>query len=375
MIPTTSPHDEPLARPGMLLAMALAVVSIVGWRLMVAPTLDSMPLVGLGTIYVALGTAGWVWCERRGGRAMVALLVALTAVTLATLWVTRLDAFLLVMPLLCLVVLYTTRSWAIALIALLAVFAAGVAYDDGSTPLQIYSRSTGFLPGAAFAVVFSELILRERRGRREARRYAAQAEELAVTSERNRIAREIHDSVGHYLTVVHVQIEAARAVAATDAARAAECLTRAQELAREGLSELRRSVAMLRSGPAGSRPFGVALSGLVDECESGGLRATLTVDGEPRALAPAIEFALYRVAQEALTNVKRHACAEQARCTLRYDDGEVRLRIEDDGVGAAEVSDGFGLIGLRERIHALGGSVDVRTAAGQGFAVEVRVPR
>ena len=150
---------------------------------------------------------------------------------------------------------------------------------------------------------------------------------------------------------------------------------RAQGLSREGLSELRRSVSVLRSGPPlERRPFNVALSSLIEDCRNGGLDASLTVEGVPRALTPDIEFTLYRAAQEALTNVARHARAPHVTCALRYDEREVCLSVDDDGVGATSTEGGFGLTGLRERAGAVGGSVEVRTAAGKGFTLAVRVP-
>jgi signal transduction histidine kinase len=367
-------NAEPFAQTGMLIAMAVVVLSSVGWSVLWAPTWRAVPLAALGAVYLLLSTAGWVACEARGPRAMSALLIVLTVVTYAALWISRMSVSLIVMPVLLLITLYAGRGWAIALTIATAGFAALLAISEGLRPIEVYARATDFVPGAVVTIVFSEVLMRERRARHAARRAAAQVEELAVTRERNRIARDIHDSVGHYLTVVHVQIEAARAIAAAEPARADECLVRAKELAREGLTELRRSVSMLRGGAVGERPFGVALSSLVDECKDGGLDATLAIEGTPRPLPPAIEFALFRVAQEALTNVKRHAQAHHVRCALRYDPDQVQVRIEDDGVGAASPADGFGLVGVRERVQAVGGTVAVRTAAGQGFAIDVRVP-
>jgi signal transduction histidine kinase len=227
-----------------------------------------------------------------------------------------------------------------------------------------------------FIIVVGRLVVRERMARQQVRRYAAQVEELATTRERNRIAREIHDSVGHYLTVVNVQIEAARATVGRDPAASNECLTRAQELAREGLSELRRSVTILRSAAADERPFGVALLALVDECKVHGLETELAIVGVPRSLPPAIEFTLFRAAQEALTNVTRHASATKACCTLAYGERDVSLGVVDDGVGAVTTKGdgGFGLIGLHERAQLVGGTVQIQTSVGHGFTLEVRVP-
>jgi len=371
--PVTS-ADEPFARPIMLAAMAVMIVATVAGNVAFGLPGRALPVSVLGAVYLVMTTVGWAWCERRGRGARHALLVALFALTLVILWASEQVLGLLVAPVLLLIVLYAGVRWAAAATVAVTGFIAILSARAGMTPLQVYLTSTDLVPGAILTIAFSHVLVRERRARAELRRYAAQAEELAATRERNRIARDIHDSVGHYLTVVNVQIEAARAILGGDPAGADECLVRAQGLARDGLAELRRSVSMLRAGPLAQRRFGGALAELIEETRRAGVDATLAVDGSPRALTPAIEFALYRAAQEALTNVVRHAHATRARCTLHYREHDVRLSIEDDGVGAAAAVGGFGLEGMRERVHAVGGAVDVRTAAGRGFAVDVRVP-
>ena len=153
-----------------------------------------------------------------------------------------------------------------------------------------------FGAGILFVVVFTQVAVSEQRLRTEAERlaqelgeanrqlreYATQVEELAVARERNRMAREIHDSLGHYLTAVNMQLEAARAVLASDPAKAQDALSKAQGLTREGLADVRRSVAALRVGPADDRPLAEALAALVRESEAAGVPAALDVRGSPR---------------------------------------------------------------------------------------------
>lgn len=370
---TSTQFEEPLAHPSTALAMATCVVSSFGWNVIVASG-PRLPLAALGVVFLVTSTLGWIWCERRGPRVITAWLASLVAIALVALWISHLAVLLIIMPLIGFAVIYGSMRWGIASTALFLMWAVAISAHDGASLVQIYSHSTGFLPGAVFVIVLGLLIVRSRESRRQLRRYAAEVEELATTRERNRIARDIHDSVGHYLTVVHVQLEAARATVTTDPAASSECLARAQDFAREGLTELRRSVSMLRGGAVEQRPFGVALGELVDDCRGHGLETVLEVHGTPRPLTPAIEFTLYRAAQEALTNVARHAHATRARCTLRYGEREVVLAVSDDGVGAVATEGGFGLVGLRERAQLVGGTVTIRTAVGRGFAVEVRVP-
>jgi len=210
------------------------------------------------------------------------------------------------------------------------------------------------------------------------REYAVQAEELAVTRERNRLAREIHDSLGHYLTVVNVQIQAAQAVRTGDPARSNAALEKARALTLEGLREIRGSIATLRASPLDNRLLAEALEVVVEEHRTAGLDCRLTVLGSPRPMAPAAALTLYRAGQEGLTNVQKHARASRAGLVLDFrSPDKVSLQVADDGVGApagADAPAGFGLLGLRERSQLLGGRVRVTNSPGAGFALDVEVP-
>jgi len=204
------------------------------------------------------------------------------------------------------------------------------------------------------------------------RAYATQSEELATARERNRIAREIHDGLGHYLTTIHMQIQAARSILASDRARAEQTLAKAQQLAHEALGDVRRSVRSLR---AERQPLPAALAALAQASDDAGLATTLTVLGDARPLDPQEEQALYRAAQEGLTNARKHAQAARATLTLDFSNTKlVRLTVADDGCGATRTDGGFGLIGLRERVQLVGGSLTLQTAPGAGLALSVEVP-
>jgi signal transduction histidine kinase len=217
-----------------------------------------------------------------------------------------------------------------------------------------------------------------REANRKLREYAVQTEELAATRERNRVAREIHDSLGHYLTVVNVQLEAGRATLECDPARARAALEKAQTLTQEGLQEIRRSVAALRTSPLDSQALSEALRQVVYESRKAGVAVQMQVLGEVRSISPQAELTLFRAGQEGLTNVRKHAQARHVRLALDFRAAsKVGLSISDDGQGAAASADpagGFGLLGLRERAQLLGGEVRVRTAPGAGFTLEVEVP-
>lgn len=263
----------------------------------------------------------------------------------------------------------------------------GIRYNQWDDAL--FSALT-FSPAIVFVVIFTQLRLNEENARQKAEQltaelaaanhqlaaYAAQATELATTHERNRLAREIHDNLGHYLTVVNVQIEAARLLMDSQPDRAKDALDKAQRLTQEGLTAVRQSVSALRDSPVENRPLGDALATLVEESQSAGILTHLNIQGEPRSLDTKTKLTLYRVVQEGLTNVRKHARASRVDLWLDYRQPQtVQLTIQDNGVGTAvSQHSGFGLLGVRERVHQLGGEVQLETSSGHGFKLAVVVP-
>jgi signal transduction histidine kinase len=133
-------------------------------------------------------------------------------------------------------------------------------------------------------------------------------------------------------------------------------------------------VATLRESPISNRSLSEAIASLVKESQSSGIVTEFEVTGEPLALEDKVALALYRVVQEGLTNVRRHARASRVDVLLDYQPGEVRLEVKDNGVGAAETARGFGLLGIRERMQLLGGTLEIHTGAGKGFCLIATVP-
>jgi signal transduction histidine kinase len=261
--------------------------------------------------------------------------------------------------------------------------------------LAVYGGAV--LPGAliqfglalAFTMVFAHIAVSSEKARAEVallankltalnRRlgeYAIQAEELAATRERNQLARDIHDSVGHVLTAVNIQLSAARAMVSHDTESACQAIDKAQALTKQGLADIRSSVAALRLSPIENRSLPTAIGELVQSNDDPGCRATLRVSGTPRALAQTVATALYRAAQEGITNARKHAGAQEICIELDYRQKDsVRLAIVDDGGGADGLSGGFGLIGLRERAEILGGELNVQSSPGKGFQLTMRLP-
>jgi signal transduction histidine kinase len=207
----------------------------------------------------------------------------------------------------------------------------------------------------------------------------AQVRQAAVAEERNRLAREIHDSVAHYLTVVNVQLEAAEKLADDQPERALEHVRRARRLTLESLQEVRRSVAALRAASLEELSLPRALRKLAAEFgESTGIavEVDLALPDDAR-VAPEAALALYRAAQEGLTNVQRHARASAVHLRLARQNGSLELVVEDDGLGPpveAATEAGFGLVGLRERLDLLGGRLGFGPASPRGSRLAVAVP-
>ena len=204
---------------------------------------------------------------------------------------------------------------------------------------------------------------------------------LGAVEERNRLAREIHDTLAQGLTATGLQLESAEALletgSSTEKARAA--LSRALDLTRSNLEEARRSVLDLRAAPLEGRSLPEALGVLVDRWEAEtGVSARFRAVNGARPLPPRVEVALYRVCQEALTNVARHAGAGGATVRLIATPEAVRLTVEDDGLGfdpSQVTGGGQGLVGMRERVEMLGGSLTVHShPGGAGTKVEAAVP-
>jgi len=211
---------------------------------------------------------------------------------------------------------------------------------------------------------------------RKLAQYASVVEQLAVIQERNRLARELHDTLAHSLSAVAVQIEATQALMETDVRAGQKLLARALDTTRQGLTEARRSLRALRASPLEDLGLSLAVRDLAESVASrAGLKLDLEI-GSHMELAPEVEQCLYRVAQEALTNVARHANASSVRVVLMQEDNHVHLVVRDDGRGFdidAAADRCYGLHGLRERAEAIGATLVVESEEGQGTGISLGV--
>ena len=284
------------------------------------------------------------------------------------------------------------RAWVAMLVAGPAIFAAAsvsvLDRPDGYDINSAASMSSFILGVSAFG-----LIIRNRQrifADSEERAAAAEADrhagaQRAVSEERSRIAREMHDVVAHGMSVIAVQAAAAQEIVHTDPDKAAEVMGRIENVGRESLNELRRMLGVLRQGDDDTaasltpQPSLADVGAAVTQSTCAGVDTTLVVIGDARELAPGIGLTAFRIVQEALTNVLKHAGSNaSATVTIAYGRSSVTIEIVDDGRGAvsslSEAGGGNGLIGMRERVDIYGGELSAGPRTGGGYAVRAVLP-
>ncbi len=208
---------------------------------------------------------------------------------------------------------------------------------------------------------------------RQLRTCATQTQELAVANERNRLAREIYDSLGHYLTVIKVQLEAANKVFDCDSDKSREAMCKAKTLAQDGLADIRRSVAALRSVPLDNMLLPDAIEKLVTGLKASGVQTVFSQEGDLPELSPRAELTVYRAAQESLNNVRKHARAERLDVQLLSHVKKCawRLPMMEWAVRRPLAVSG---LGVQERVSLLGGEFRVKPDASGDYEFVVEVP-
>jgi signal transduction histidine kinase len=234
-----------------------------------------------------------------------------------------------------------------------------------------------FLVGGPFAAGVAIRLRRERE------RTLITENEEAVVRERARIARELHDVVAHAISVTVVQARGGRAMLGRDEAAVRRALDAIEQTNTAALGDMRRLLAVLRDterpeqGRAAPQPSLANLAGLVDQVRAAGLPVEVEVVGEPAAVPPGVDLSAYRIVQEALTNVIKHAGAgARARVHVAYSPDDLQVTVTDDGPTRDSTSDGSGqgLVGIRERVAVVGGRVHAGPAPAGGFVVSAHLP-
>jgi signal transduction histidine kinase len=382
---------SPLVVDGLLAAVLLAVgLSEVAFGFRdggVGQPLSGPPLAEV--VVVAALTVPLSW---RRWRPLPALVVVAAALTAQVLFLSPSAPFAVGLVPLLLLTFDVARGGGLQAAAGLAIGAGALAITSNRVPAM---RAPG-------EVVFSSVLIagiwlvgryagHRHRQAEQLATYAARVEleqgqraQEAIVAERARIARELHDVVAHSVSLMGVQAGAARTLLEADPERARRALLLIEATARDAVGELGRLLGVLRAGDqapdVAPQPGLGELAPLLAEVRDAGITLAVRVEGDQRPLSPGVDLAAYRLVQEALTNVVRHAGPCTAELHIRYADKTVEIEVSDEGRtkqtnGRSESPGcGHGLIGMRERVAIYGGNLDAGPVPGDGFLVRAVLP-
>jgi signal transduction histidine kinase len=348
-------------------------------------------------ILVLLGLMGWVLPSGKPWEK-----VAYTSLEISLVFYGTMLGYLHIMPSLYLIVVIRScfifepiGRWAIAGLSFLLFLIHKIHYMQGMMPLlngrgqhqlwmQQLSEMMLFSVSLFFILRFVSTWLSERYMRQQLvsvhgqlQQYALQVEDLATVQERNRIARDIHDSLGHALTALNVQLQTVLKLWDVDPSGAKSFLTQAQRLGELAIKEVRQSVRTLRIEGRQEEPLETAIASLAEDFrQSTGISASVKIQLHT-ILSQQIIKALHRIVQEALTNICKHAQATTVEIQLRTTSTHVCLSVKDNGQGFLTtdlIAKGFGLQGMRERAAALGGTFSIHSELQNGCQILVELP-
>lgn len=286
--------------------------------------------------------------------------------------------------------LYFIANYNLAMFQMKVVpFEAYISYYDSAAQAALLAARNVFVSvNIALFVIYMVLLVKGKHEEKERirllneqlgeanerlRAYAIEAERMAETRERNRLAREIHDTLGHALTGIVAGLDACLVTLDAAPGFTRKQLEKIRETAQRGMTDVRRSVKKLRPADLEKLPFREALTRMTEEfAASSGMKINFTVVGWPEGLREDQEDVIYRIVQEGITNANRHGRAKTVNLTIGRSGGKLRIIIADDGTGCEDVKQGFGLRHMRERLELLHGSLNFWNDAG--FIVEAEIP-
>jgi signal transduction histidine kinase len=345
----------------------------------------------VGVLLLAAETLPLTW-RRRSPRAVLAVLTASAVVLLLAGFRPTVADLGLVVAVYSVAGHSSRRSAVISGLAFLVALAALMVIADLKYPQEQTQAQQYIVNFATFAFAWFLGVLQRNRREHTAKlealnRQLAEERESrarwAVSEERSRIARELHDVIAHAVSVMVVQAGAARRVADTRPEQARDAMTSIESTGRQALGEMRRLVGVLRHGDEPTsldpQPSFADVPALVEEARKAGLEVELDVKGEPRPLAAGVDLSAYRIVQEALTNVRKHAGPATVEVRVRYGPHSLHIEVTDDGRSVSDHASsngnrGQGLIGMRERVALYGGKLEVGPRPHGGFRVLADLP-
>jgi signal transduction histidine kinase len=372
------PGDPPAADVGLALALFAIKVTFV-----LTGTLMSGGVTPMALVTAAVLTLPLAWRRRAPLTVAVIVAAAIAGDDLVAGWNAAVLSFDC-----SIIAAYSAGANAAqrhAAAALAALTAANIVDAMGAPGNLAGNLALGIVVFSLVPWLVGQALRRERRRTSQLEELAASlaAErdrhaDLAVAAERGRIARELHDIVGHAISVIAVQADAAARLLPHDPSRVAGPLETIQTTSRGALAEMRRLVGLLRVTDAAElepAPGLADLEQLADEARRSGLPVTVDLIGESRPLPATLDLAAYRIVQEGLTNVRKHARDAEAKVTVSYSPASLGIEVHDNGGGnGTPTGTGYGLIGIKERVALLGGELESGPAAGGGFTLRATLP-
>ncbi|MDP4501968.1 sensor histidine kinase [Nonomuraea turcica] len=373
--------SESLDRRDALVALGIAgLAQVEVWSGVVVG--GPRPLVAVAGLVMGLPLA---WRRRAP---MAVLVIVLTgAIAQAALGVDSNAGFAMFFALVVAVCSAAYHAWRpmVVLPASVGLVWVAVLIEKGPSPADLLYAgvlvSGVWLAGHAVSIRQLRTQLSEQRAA-QAEREAAWQATVAVDLERARIARELHDVVANSMAAMALHIGGIRRLLRPEQQAEREALLAAERNGRQALTELHRLLGLLRqpgqAAPHTALPRLADAGDLLDPIKAGGLNAELQIQGTPRPLPPGIDLSAYRILQEAITNVVKHADATRIDCVIRYDDQTLHLDVVDDGraprAGRAPPTGGHGLVGMRERVALYGGTLQAGPQPGHGYRVTATLP-
>ncbi|OJX41412.1 MAG: hypothetical protein BGO78_01390 [Chloroflexi bacterium 44-23] len=349
-------------------------------------------MVLLGIAYISIGIYGYSFCLNKKQNRFI-ILYFFIQVILGSLIVFLGEgsgfSAILLLPLAGHAVVLTSGYWLYFLNGMIVLGYVFAVRAYSSSWADVMPSLPAIIAGLIYIMIFTQMALDEEDSRKKAEKlydelevanirllkYANEIEEMATIQERNRLAREIHDGLGHYLTTILIQLQAAEAILPTDKEKAMDSIRKARSQSKLALIDVRQSVSAFRFDNLDPEEVDQMIERALKPCEWVGIHSTYQVIGEKKPLSGIILSTLFRIAQETVNNTCKYSGAKNFLFSVNYElEDKMRIAISDDGIGAESITGGYGLIGLKERIELLNGTLQINANNGDGFKLEIVLP-
>jgi signal transduction histidine kinase len=349
-------------------------------------------MVTLGIAYISIGIYGFTFCLKKN-RFDLMLLYFIIQISIGSFIVylgqgAGISAILL-LPLAGHAVVIAPGYWLYLINGLIvAGYVFAVKFHSGNWN-EVWTTIPTVLAGLIYIMVFTQMALEEEESRTKSERlnveleeankrlkiYADEVEKLTIIQERNRLAREIHDGLGHYLTTINMQLQAAHAILKTDPLKADDAIEKARIQSKLALIDVRKSVSALRFDSDKPENLNAMINKAIRPCEWAGIEPHFKIIGQSREITKTMQSTIFRIIQETVNNACKYSNAKNFYVNMDYSDSDkLVMSVSDDGLGAKNYEAGFGLLGLKERIELIDGKIEIQSFPSMGFQIGIELP-